>query len=51
MIELLSLVTGIGVGSLFSFLKLPIPAPLTAAGVLGIIGIWLGYVITRYIIK
>jgi XapX domain-containing protein len=31
------------VGSLFSFIDLPIPAPPTLAGVMGIVGIYLGY--------
>jgi len=40
---LLSLLTGFITGFIFSFLKLPIPAPQSLAGVMGIIGIFLGY--------
>ncbi|AGB42364.1 XapX domain protein [Halobacteroides halobius DSM 5150] len=40
---LLSAISGLIVGALFSFLKLPIPAPPTLAGVMGIIGIYLGF--------
>jgi len=43
MINLLSLGTGIAVGIIFSLFKLPIPAPNALAGVLGIIGIFIGY--------
>ncbi|MEG6617435.1 DUF1427 family protein [Peptococcaceae bacterium 1198_IL3148] len=40
-----ALFTGAVVGLLFAKLKLPIPAPPTLAGVLGIVGIFLGYLI------
>jgi XapX domain-containing protein len=42
-LELKSLAVGIAVGLIFSRLGLPIPAPPVLAGVLGIVGIWLGY--------
>ncbi|AIS53544.1 hypothetical protein TKV_c24240 [Thermoanaerobacter kivui] len=48
---LLALVTGIIVGLIFSFLKLPLPAPNVLPGVAGIIGIYLGGVFFEYIIK
>lgn len=35
--------TGIGVGAIFSLLKLPIPAPPVFAGLMGIVGLWIGY--------
>lgn len=40
---LLALITGLVVGLLFAKLKLPIPAPPTCAGIMGIVGIFLGY--------
>lgn len=47
---LLSLVSGILVGILFTVLKLPLPAPPVLSGVLGIIGIWLGGKISEHIL-
>jgi XapX domain-containing protein len=41
--ELESLAVGVVVGFLFARLGLPVPAPPVLAGVLGIVGIWLGY--------
>jgi XapX domain-containing protein len=43
--SLLSLAVGGAVGAIFSFFKLPIPAPITFTGVLGIVGVWAGYTI------
>ncbi len=43
-IVLLSLLTGFIVGVLFTALKLPLPAPNALAGVMGIVGIYLGAV-------
>lgn len=40
---LLSLATGTAVGFLFAWFKLPIPAPPAIAGVMGIIGIYVGF--------
>ena len=42
-IIILSLLTGVLVGGLFAFFRLPIPAPLTFSGICGIFGIYLGY--------
>lgn len=42
-VELKALAVGLTVGLLFQRLGLPIPAPTALAGVLGIIGIYLGY--------
>ena len=39
----LALLTGILTGGLFKFLGIPIPAPPRLAGVMGIVGIYLGY--------
>jgi XapX domain-containing protein len=35
--------TGTAVGAIFSILKLPIPAPPVFAGLMGIVGLWIGY--------
>jgi len=40
---LLSGLSGFILGSIFSFLNLPIPAPPNLAGIIGIVGIYLGY--------
>ncbi len=39
---LLAMAAGFIVGLLFSFLKLPIPAPPVLSGVMGIVGVYLG---------
>ncbi|NGM70457.1 XapX domain-containing protein [Natronolimnobius sp. AArcel1] len=39
----LALLAGVFVGALFSVIQIPIPAPPSLPGVLGIIGIFLGY--------
>jgi XapX domain-containing protein len=44
-----SLITGLVTGIIFSFFKLPIPAPTILAGVVGIFGIYLGYVVIQYL--
>lgn len=46
---LLALVAGLIVGFLFALIKLPIPAPPALPGVLGIIGIYLGYKLYQWI--
>lgn len=45
----LALLTGLITGAIFAFFKLPIPAPTALAGILGIIGIWLGFSLISYI--
>ncbi|MFB6270725.1 MAG: XapX domain-containing protein [Halobacterium sp.] len=40
--------TGLVVGAVFASLRIPIPAPPNLAGVMGIVGIWLGYRLVRY---
>lgn len=47
----LSLITGVAVGSIFALLKFPIPAPNNAAGIAGVVGIWLGLVLIGWIWK
>lgn len=44
----LALLTGFICGMVFRTLKLPIPAPSTLAGILGIVGIYLGYLVVEY---
>jgi XapX domain-containing protein len=46
-----SLITGIAVGGLFKFLKFPIPAPNNLAGIMGVVGIWLGMIIVTWIMR
>ncbi|MFB6095254.1 MAG: XapX domain-containing protein [Halodesulfurarchaeum sp.] len=41
----LALTTGLLTGGVFAFLEVPIPAPPNLAGVMGIVGIYLGYVV------
>ncbi|MTI80632.1 MAG: DUF1427 family protein [Firmicutes bacterium] len=43
----LALITGLIVGVIFARFKLPIPAPPTLAGVTGIVGIFLGYLLAN----
>ncbi|QZY57282.1 XapX domain-containing protein [Crassaminicella profunda] len=47
----IALLTGIITGSIFSWARLPLPAPPTLAGIAGIIGIFLGSKIVDYVIK
>ncbi len=44
---LLSFATGFVVGAVFRMVHLPIPAPDNIAGVMGIFGIFAGYVLLR----
>ncbi|MFC6732939.1 MULTISPECIES: XapX domain-containing protein [unclassified Haladaptatus] len=39
----LALATGFAAGALFAFLQIPIPAPPNLAGLMGIVGIYLGF--------
>jgi len=50
-ITLLSLLTGFIVGALFKALNLPVPAPNALAGVIGILGIYLGATAWPHIAK
>jgi XapX domain-containing protein len=43
--EVMALVAGTALGFVFAIMRLPIPAPPTLAGVLGIVGITAGYFI------
>ncbi|MFQ5788591.1 MAG: XapX domain-containing protein [Thermodesulfobacteriota bacterium] len=44
-----ALLVGLATGAIFSLFKLPIPAPSALAGIIGIIGIYLGFVIVKYL--
>ncbi|OCL25675.1 XapX domain-containing protein [Orenia metallireducens] len=44
---LMATISGLIVGALFGFLNLPIPAPPNLAGVLGIIGIYIGFILIK----
>jgi XapX domain-containing protein len=44
---ILTTLTGIGVGGVFSIFKLPIPAPPVFAGLMGIVGLWIGYALVQ----
>jgi XapX domain-containing protein len=46
-LAVLALLTGFVTGSVFSYLQIPIPAPPNLIGVLGIIGIYVGYSIVN----
>lgn len=41
----LALVTGMVMGAAFALLRLPIPAPPTLAGIAGVVGVFLGFLI------
>ena len=47
----LALITGFIVGAVFRLVRLPIPAPSTWEGILGIVGIFIGYLVVNYILK
>ena len=46
---LYSFLVGGGVGLVFGFFALPIPAPPVLAGIIGIFGIWTGYKVIGFI--
>ena len=43
-----SFIVGVLTGAVFSFFSLPIPAPTALAGILGILGIYVGYMIVKF---
>ena len=43
----LALLAGLILGFIFAKLKLPAVSPVTLAGVIGIFGIWLGYILGK----
>lgn len=48
-ISVLALLTGLVTGALFRFLGIPIPAPPNVAGILGIVGLFLGYQLVEFL--
>lgn len=42
---IMTTLVGAAVGGVFSAFKLPIPAPPVFAGLMGIVGLWIGYAI------
>jgi len=40
---ILSTLTGAACGIVFALFKLPVPAPPVISGVMGIVGLWIGY--------
>lgn len=51
MTYILSIITGIITGGVFSAINLPIPAPNRIEGILGIIGVYLGFIIINHFKK
>jgi len=45
----LSLLTGMVAGAAFGYLDVPIPAPPNLAGIMGIVGIYVGYRLIEYL--
>jgi XapX domain-containing protein len=48
---LLTTLTGMGVGAVFSIFKLPVPAPPVFAGLMGIFGLWMGYGLVQRVLS
>ncbi|OLZ41349.1 XapX domain-containing protein [Natrinema saccharevitans] len=47
-LTVLALLTGVVTGALFRFLNVPIPAPPELPGIMGVVGIYLGYKLIAY---
>jgi XapX domain-containing protein len=47
---ILTTLVGAVVGGIFSAFKLPIPAPPVFAGLMGIVGLWIGYALITKIV-
>lgn len=47
---LMTTLVGACVGGIFSAFKLPIPAPPVFAGLMGIVGLWIGYALVTKVI-
>ena len=45
----LALLAGLATGIVFSFIKLPLPAPPVLPGVVGIVGVYLGGQLFHYV--
>lgn len=48
---IISLLCGMSVGTLFALFGLPSPAPIKIEGIVGIIGIFIGYLIVTTFVK
>lgn len=48
-LTILALLTGLLAGALFRFVHVPIPAPPELPGVMGIVGIYLGYKLIEHL--
>lgn len=48
-VSVLAFMTGLVAGAVFAYLQVPIPAPPTIAGVLGIVGIYTGYKVVQFL--
>lgn len=48
---LMTTAVGAMVGGIFSAFKLPIPAPPVFAGLMGIVGLWIGYAIVTRVLS
>lgn len=46
-LTILALLTGLVTGAVFKFLQIPIPAPPELPGIMGIVGIYVGYKIVE----
>jgi len=51
MIIIQSFIAGFICGAVFTMIKLPIPAPPVLSGIIGIIGVYLGFVVVSYFVK
>lgn len=49
-INMQSMLAGFICGAVFTLLRLPLPAPPVLAGVLGIVGVYLGYIAIKWVI-
>jgi XapX domain-containing protein len=47
---LMTTLVGAMVGGIFSAFKLPIPAPPVFAGLMGIVGLWIGYALVTKVL-
>lgn len=48
LVTALAFLTGVLTGAAFAFLEVPIPAPPNLAGVLGIVGIFVGFKLVQH---
>ncbi|MGJ9385446.1 XapX domain-containing protein [Salipaludibacillus neizhouensis] len=46
---LLAIIAGLIVGFLFAWIKLPIPAPPALPGIMGIVGIYMGFKLFQWV--